>query len=70
MSIKNKAQISDTNSEAYCSLVNGIYSQFKELYSTLNGYHIRKSCFFLMMAYLAFEKEVDKELKESAKINY
>ncbi len=70
MSIKNKENISNTDSDVYCTLVHGIYNQFKGLYITLNKYEIRQSCFYLMLAYLAFEKEIEKELKESAKINY
>lgn len=70
MSIRDKENITDTNSEVYCVLVHSIYAQFKGLYSSLNKYNIKKSCFYLMLAYLAFEKEIEQELKESAKINY
>lgn len=70
MSIKNNAKIADTNSQTYCTLVHGIYSQFKGLYGLLTQYDMKKSRFYLMLAYLAFEKEIEQELKESAKINY
>ena len=70
MSIKNKEHIINTNSEAYCSLVHAVYTQFKGLYKSLNKYEIRQSCFYLMLAYLVYQKELEKELKESARTNY
>lgn len=64
MSIKHNENINDTNSEAYCLLVNGVYTQFRGLYQSLQKYNLKKSCFYLMLAYLDFERQIERELNE------
>ena len=64
MSIKHIENINDTNSETYCLLVNGVYTQFRGLFQLLHKYNLKKSYFYLMLAYLDFEKQIERELNE------
>lgn len=63
MSIIKIAKIKNSNSKQYRTLVNGIYSQFENLYKTMDLYAITGSLFHIRQAYKCFEKVVDQELR-------
>lgn len=61
MSIMKIAKIKD--SKEYRKLVSGIYSQFENLYKTMDLYAITESLSHIRQAYKYFEKTVDRELR-------
>ena len=63
MSIMKIAKIKDSNSKEYRKLVSGIYSQFENLYKTMDLYAITESLAHIRQAYKCFEKTVDRELR-------
>lgn len=63
MSIMKIAKIKDSNSKEYRKLVSGIYSQFENLYKTMDLYAITESLSHIWQAYKCFEKTVDRELR-------
>ena len=63
MSIMKIAKIKDSNSKEYRKLVSGIYSQFENLYKTMDLYAITESLSHIPQAYKCFEKTVDRELR-------
>ena len=63
MSIMKIAKIKDSNSKEYRKLVSGIYSQFENLYKTMDLYAITESLYHIRQAYKCFEKTVDRELR-------
>ena len=63
MSIMKIAKIKDSNSKEYRKLVSGIYSQFENLYKTMDLYAITESLSHIRQAYKCFGKTVDLELR-------
>ena len=51
------------NIKSSINLISGIYSQFENLYKTMDLYAITESLSHIRQAYKCFEKTVDRELR-------